>query len=165
MRSPSDTKVENKGTRSGNLTLLLRRPNFYISIHSQSLRCVGNFLGCAREKEKTSKRKERAKREREKEREFLLVGDTREERARRKFENSRKHCSGKPAHGNKHTLTRVYTYVHIYSRRIHSECCTAPSRAGSEAVRDPSTRRSEINYGVSGGRGTPVHPVEAATPR
>lgn len=38
------------GSATQDLTSLLRRSNFYISIHSQSPRCVGNFLGCIRKR-------------------------------------------------------------------------------------------------------------------
>lgn len=75
--------------------------------------------------------------------------DTREERerARCKFENSRKHCSGKPAHA------RVHVPAHIFSKNAFRVLHGFKQRAGRKPC-DPSARRSEINYGVSGACGT-----------
>jgi len=51
-------------TRNENLTLLLRRSNFYISIHSQCLRSTSEIFSDELARERENKQAERAKTER-----------------------------------------------------------------------------------------------------
>lgn len=94
----------------------------------------------------------RAEGERERDsRENFCWWDTREEetereRARRKFENSRKHCSGKPTRGNVHTRARarasIHACTHILEESIQNAARLPAARVGScarpvrAAVRD-----------------------------
>lgn len=135
------------------------RPNLYISTHSQSLRCIGNFLECLRERENRRARGEEGERRGRQPREFLV----------RETHETKESASSKIAVSTiatnwhrKDTHIRTHTHIHVCtytsSRRNHSECCTASSRARVGSCADPSARWSEINYGASGGPGIREYP-------
>jgi len=112
------------------LTLPLRRSNFYISTHSHSRKCVENFPRCAQREREIVDR--------------ISRGNTRERRER--VASSKMTV---PRQTNTQKYTYMETHILVYERRIYSE--RSRTTLWSRARRKPR-RRSEINYGISGGR-------------
>lgn len=111
------------------LTLPLRRSNFYISTHSHSPKCVENFPRCAQREREIVDR--------------ISRGNGESASQVRKWR-----CRGKLTHKSTHTWRHIFSCI-SRERRIYSERSrTTPE---SRAKRKPR-RRSEINYGISGGR-------------